>query len=44
MAFAVTHLDSPFFMYPANEPLGKTRVIPDFLPSPPKLAFREEGV
>lgn len=27
-----------------NEPLGKTQVIPDFLPSPSDLAFREEGV
>ena len=26
------------------EPLGKTRVVPDFLPSPAELAFREEGV
>jgi len=28
-----------------NEPLGKLRIIPDFLPAPEKLAFRdEEGV
>jgi hypothetical protein len=27
-----------------NEPLGKLRVIPDFLPPPGELAFREEGV
>lgn len=27
-----------------NEPLGKIAVIPDFLPSPSELAFREEGV
>jgi hypothetical protein len=27
-----------------NEPLGEVRVIPDFLPSPSELAFREEGV
>ena len=27
-----------------NEPLGKAEVVPDFLPSPPELAFREEGV
>jgi predicted DNA binding CopG/RHH family protein len=27
-----------------NEPLGKIQVIPDFLPSPAELAFREEGV
>jgi len=27
-----------------DEPLGKTQVIPDFLPSPAELAFREEGV
>jgi predicted DNA binding CopG/RHH family protein len=26
------------------EPLGKIEVIPDFLPSPAELAFREEGV
>jgi hypothetical protein len=26
------------------EPLGKVEVIPDFLPSPAELAFREEGV
>ena len=28
----------------ANEPLGKYEVIPDFLPAPSELAFREEGV
>lgn len=27
-----------------DEPLGKTQVVPDFLPSPSELAFREEGV
>ncbi len=27
-----------------NEPLGKVKVIPDFLPSPAELAFTEEGV
>jgi len=27
-----------------DEPLGKLKVIPDFLPSPEELAFREEGV
>jgi predicted DNA binding CopG/RHH family protein len=27
-----------------DEPLGKVHVIPDFLPSPAELAFREEGV
>ncbi len=27
-----------------NEPLGKLRVIPDFLPDPEQLAFKEEGV
>jgi hypothetical protein len=27
-----------------NEPLGRIQVIPDFLPSPAELAFREEGV
>lgn len=27
-----------------DEPLGKTQVVPDFLPSPAELAFREEGV
>lgn len=26
------------------EPLGAVEVIPDFLPSPAELAFREEGV
>ena len=27
-----------------DEPIGKTQVVPDFLPSPSELAFREEGV
>ena len=27
-----------------DEPLGKTQVVPDFLPSPTELAFREESV
>ena len=27
-----------------DEPFGKVEVIPDFLPSPSELAFREEGV
>lgn len=27
-----------------DEPLGKMRVIKDFLPPPEELAFREEGV
>ena len=27
-----------------NEPLGNVQVVPDFLPSPAELAFREEGV
>lgn len=27
-----------------NERLGKLRVIPDFLPPPSELAFREDGV
>ena len=27
-----------------HEPLGKVQVVPDFLPSPAELAFREEGV
>lgn len=27
-----------------NEPLGKLRVISDFLPPPAELVFREEGV
>ena len=27
-----------------GEPLGELKVIPDFLPSPEALAFREEGV
>ena len=28
----------------SGEPLGEVQVIPDFLPSPAELAFREEGV
>jgi predicted DNA binding CopG/RHH family protein len=27
-----------------DEPLGNTKVVQDFLPSPAELAFREEGV
>ena len=27
-----------------DEPLGKVQVIPDFLPSPAELAYRDEGV
>ena len=27
-----------------DEPMGPLRVIPDFLPPPEELAFREEGV
>ena len=27
-----------------DEPLGEVQVVPDFLPSPAELAFREEGV
>jgi hypothetical protein len=27
-----------------DEPLGKVPVVPDFLPSPAELSFREEGV
>lgn len=27
-----------------DEPIGDVQVIPDFLPSPSELAFREEGV
>lgn len=27
-----------------NEPVGRVRVIPDFLPPPEELAFREEAV
>jgi hypothetical protein len=27
-----------------NEPLGEIEVVPDFLPPPAELAFREEGV
>ena len=27
-----------------NEPIGEYRVIPDFLPPPHELAFRDEGV
>ena len=27
-----------------DEPLGRVKVMPDFLPSPEELAFRDEGV
>ena len=27
-----------------NEPLGEIEIVPDFLPSPAELAFKEEGV
>lgn len=27
-----------------NEPIGEVRVVPDFLPPPAELVFREEGV
>ena len=27
-----------------DEPLGEIRVVPDFVPSPAQLAFRDEGV
>lgn len=27
-----------------NEPIGEYRVVPDFLPPPDQLAFRDEGV
>lgn len=27
-----------------DEPLGEIRIIPDFLPSPAELAFRDEGI
>ncbi|HAP39515.1 MAG TPA: hypothetical protein DCQ94_07125 [Nitrospira sp.] len=27
-----------------DEPLGAIRIIPDFLPSPAELAFRDEGI
>ncbi|MGB9149066.1 MAG: hypothetical protein WCB36_02345 [Burkholderiales bacterium] len=27
-----------------DEPIGKLKVIPDFLPPPDQLAFREEGI
>jgi hypothetical protein len=27
-----------------DEPLGKLKVVPDFLPPPEELAFRDEGV
>lgn len=27
-----------------NEPLGEIEVVPDFLPPPAELAFREEGI
>ena len=26
-----------------DEPIGKVEIVPDFLPSPAELAFREEG-
>lgn len=28
----------------SDEPLGRLKVVPDFLPSPKDLVFREEGV
>jgi hypothetical protein len=28
----------------ANEPLGRLKIVPDFLPRPEDLVFREEGV
>ena len=28
----------------SDEPIGKVEIVPDFLPSPAELAFREEGV
>jgi hypothetical protein len=27
-----------------DEPIGEVRIVPDFLPSPSELAFREESV
>lgn len=27
----------------SDEPIGEIEVVPDFLPSPAELAFREEG-
>ena len=27
-----------------NEPIGEYRIVPDFLPPPEQLAFRDEGV
>ena len=30
--------------FDTDEPLGRIQVIPDFLPSPSELAFREEGI
>ncbi len=27
-----------------NEPLGKLKIVPDFLPAPADLVFRDEGV
>ena len=27
-----------------DEPLGEVQILPDFLPSPAELAFREEGI
>ena len=34
---------SPRIKY-TDEPLGRLKVVPDFLPSPEELVFREEGV
>jgi hypothetical protein len=28
----------------SDEPIGEVQLVPDFLPSPAELAFREEGV
>jgi hypothetical protein len=28
----------------SDEPIGKLEIVPDFLPAPEELAFREEGV
>ena len=27
-----------------DEPMGEVKIVPDFLPTPEELAFREEGV
>lgn len=27
-----------------SEPIGKVKIVPDFLPTPAELAFRDEGV